>query len=348
VLTLENTTGRVLITGGAGFIGSRLAWRLLARGREVVVLDNLSRRGSAENLAWLETSDAGNLRFVRGDVRSREDVERATAGSDAIVHLAGQVAVTTSLEDPIGDLEHNVLGTVNVLEAARRVARPRLVIYASSNKVYGALADVRVEARETRYELLDLPWGIPETMPVNPTSPYGCSKCAGELYALDWWRVFGVPTVVFRQSCIFGPNQWGSEDQGWTAWFAGRALRNEPVTIFGDGRQVRDLLYIEDLIDAYELALADPQRVVGKVYNLAGGPERALSVWYDFGTLLESLLGHPLDARFGPWRAGDQRVAVLDIRRIESELGWAPRTSVEDGVRLMLEWLDRGAGGARE
>ncbi len=342
------TSGRVLITGGAGFIGSRLTWRLLARGCEVVVLDNLSRQGSAENLEWLKTRSDGSLRFIRGDVRSREDVETACAGVEAIVHLAGQVAVTTSLEDPIGDLEHNVLGTVNVLEAARRVSRPRLVIYASSNKVYGALADVRVEARETRYELLDLPWGIPETMPVNPTSPYGCSKCAGELYALDWWRVFGVPTVVFRQSCIFGPNQWGSEDQGWTAWFAGRALRKEPVTIFGDGRQVRDLLYVEDLIDAYELALADPRLVVGKAYNLAGGPQRAVSVWYEFSAILESMLGHEVEARFGPWRAGDQRVAVLDIRGIESALGWTPRTSVEDGVRNMLEWLARGPGVAPE
>jgi CDP-paratose 2-epimerase len=339
--------GRFLITGGAGFIGSRLAWRLLARGCEVVVLDNLSRQGSAQNLAWLTTRREGSLRFVRGDVRSLGDVEKACAGAEGIVHLAGQVAVTTSLEDPINDLEHNIVGTVNVLEAARRVAEPRLVIYASSNKVYGALADVRVEALETRYELPDLPWGIPETMPLHPTSPYGCSKCAGELYALDWWRVFGVPTVVFRQSCIFGPNQWGSEDQGWTAWLAGRALRRQPVTIFGDGRQVRDLLFVEDLIDAYELALADPQLVVGKAYNLAGGPQRAVSVWYEFGALLQSMLGYEVEARFGPWRAGDQRVAVLDIRKIEAELGWTPRTPIAEGVRQMLEWLGRDSGAAR-
>lgn len=307
-------------------------------------MDNLSRPGSGENLNWLRTRGGGSLRFVRGDVRSRENVESACAGAEAIVHLAGQVAVTRSLEDPIGDLEHNIVGTVNVLEAARAAAVPPQVIYASSNKVYGAMADVPVETLETRYQLPTMPLGIPEDTRLLPTSPYGCSKCAGEFYVLDWWEIYGVPTVVFRQSCVFGPNQWGSQDQGWTAWLASRALRREPVTIFGDGRQVRDLLFIEDLIDAYECALANPEVVAGKVFNLGGGPERTMSVWLEFGTLLESMLGHRIEARFGPWRPGDQRVAVLDIRKFETELGWTPRTSVEDGVRRMLEWLGNRPG----
>lgn len=334
---------RILITGGAGFIGCNLAHRLLMRGHRVTVFDNLSRPCTPHNLDWLErfADDApGALDFIRGDVRDARAVMLAAADAEAIVHLASQVAVTTSVLDPRTDFEINALGTFNVLEAARRAPARPAVLYASTNKVYGGMSDLSIVEEETRYRYRDLPYGVPETYPLDFYSPYGCSKGAGDQYVRDYHRIYGLPTVVFRQSAIYGPRQFGVEDQGWAAHFVIAAQTGRPIVIYGDGKQVRDMLYIDDLVDLYELALARIDTVAGQIYNVGGGPEHTLSIWAEFQPLLSRLAGRPVEAaRFGEWRPGDQRVCVLDIRKVERDLGWRPRVGLEEGMQRLWKWV---------
>ena len=338
-------TKRYLVTGGAGFIGSNYVHRLLGRGETVTVYDNLSRRGSEANVAWLrETHGADSFRLVVGDVRDYETLAAAARGVDVVVHLAGQTAVTTSVEDPRFDFEANALGTFNALEAARHAGTNPVFLYASTNKVYGEMEDVAVEERETRYVYRALPLGVPETQPLDLHSPYGCSKGAGDQYVRDYARIYGLPTVVFRQSCIYGPRQMGVEDQGWIAWFIIAAVTGEKITIYGDGKQVRDVLFVDDLLDAYDAAIAHIAVAAGQVYNVGGGPERVMSVWADFGPILARLLGREVPVSYADWRPGDQRIYVSDIRKAERELGWRPRVGVEEGIRRLYEWVVANKG----
>ncbi len=335
-------TKHYLITGGAGFIGANYVARLLVRGERVTIYDNLSRRGADVNLAWLrETYGADAFQLVVGDVRDAALITATAREADVIVHLAGQVAVTTSVTHPREDFEANALGTFNVLEAARLSGRNPIVLYASTNKVYGGMEDVRVVEEATRYRYADLPHGVPETQPLDFHSPYGCSKGTGDQYVRDYHRIYGLPTVVLRQSCIYGPRQWGIEDQGWVAWFVIAAVSERPITIYGDGKQVRDVLFIEDLLDAYDAAIARIDRAAGQVYNIGGGPAFTLSVWAEFGPLLERLLGRPIPVSYGDWRPGDQRVYVSDIRKAARELGWQPRVSPAEGVERLLRWVQK-------
>lgn len=333
-------TRRYLITGGAGFIGVNYAHRLLARGEEVLIYDNLSRRGADANVAWLrEQHGTRSFRLVVGDVRDHHALAEAARGVGVIVHLAGQTAVTTSVADPRSDFEHNALGTLNALEAARHAGTNPVFLYASTNKVYGGMEGVAVIEQETRYAYRDLPLGIPETQPLDFHSPYGCSKGAGDQYARDYARIYDLPTVVFRQSCIYGPRQMGVEDQGWMAWFVIAAVTGRPITIYGDGRQVRDVLFVDDLLDVYDAAVAHIDVAAGRVYNIGGGPTRILSVWAEFGPLLEGLLGRAIPVSYDDWRPGDQRVYVSDIRKARQELGWEPRVGVEEGVDRLYGWV---------
>ncbi|HOV48620.1 MAG TPA: GDP-mannose 4,6-dehydratase [Anaerolineae bacterium] len=331
---------RYLITGGAGFIGTNYVTRLLARGETVALFDNLSRRGAERNLAWLRDTWGPNaFTFIRGDVRDAELLVASARDADVIVHLASQVAVTTSVQDPRTDFECNALGTFNVLEAARLSGRAPLVLYASTNKVYGGMAELHVEELETRYAYRDYPHGIPETYPLDFHSPYGCSKGAGDQYVRDYARIYGLPTVVFRQSCIYGPHQFGMEDQGWVAWFIIAALLGRPITIYGNGKQVRDVLFVEDLLDAYDAAIARSDRAAGQVYNVGGGPAQQLAVWSEFSPLLEALLGRRIPVTWGEWRPGDQRIYVSDVRKAAQDLGWQPQVGVEEGITRLFAWV---------
>lgn len=331
----------ILITGGCGFIGCNLAERLLKRGLRVRVFDDLSRPGSEVNRSWLESLGyRDRLTCIQRDICDAEAIAAAVEGVDAVFHLAAQVAVTTSVANPRHDFCVNALGTLNVLEGARQSPRRPLVVYSSTNKVYGETLDVPTQERPTRYDYARLPFGISEAQPLDFHSPYGCSKGSADQYVRDYGRIYGLPTVVFRQSCIYGPHQFGNEDQGWVAHFAIAALQNKPLTIYGDGKQVRDLLYIDDLLDLYELALDNPDRVAQEVFNIGGGPENTISIWQEFGPLLSELTGRTPDVRYDDWRPGDQKVYISDIRKAQRVLGWRPQVGVKDGVRQLLSWLE--------
>ena len=330
---------KALITGGAGFIGGNLAHRLIGEGHQVVLYDNLSRQGAEKNVAWLRAEHGDRWTLLQADVRDFEALRQAAADADVLYHLASQVAVTTSVHDPRHDFEVNALGTFNVLEAARQSGRRPIVLYASTNKVYGGMEDVVVVEGEAGYAYRDYPHGIAETHPLDFHSPYGCSKGAGDQYVRDYARIYGLPTVVFRQSCIYGPRQFGIEDQGWVAWFLIAAVTGRPITIYGDGKQVRDVLWVEDLLDLYQAAVERIEASTGQAYNVGGGPENTLAVWSELGPMLEALLGHKVEVARGDWRPGDQRIFVADIRKAERELGWRPRVGKEEGVRRLYEWV---------
>jgi CDP-paratose 2-epimerase len=329
-----------LITGGAGFIGSNYVHRLLERGEHVTIYDNLSRAGGSRNLAWLEETFGKNgYRLIVGDVADAAHLAEAAKEADVIVHLAGQVAVTTSVANPRQDFEANALGTFNTLEAARASGRDALFLYASTNKVYGGMEDVALTEEPTRWRYADLVHGCPETQPLDFHSPYGNSKGCGDQYTRDYARIYGLRSVVFRQSCIMGPRQFGIEDQGWVAWFVIAAILGRQITIYGDGKQVRDVLHVDDLLDAYDAAIEKIDQVAGQVYNIGGGPRNVMSVWAEFGPMLEKLLGKEIPVARGDWRPGDQRVFYADIRKAERELGWKPKIGVQQGVERLFKWV---------
>lgn len=330
---------RIFITGGAGFIGSNCADHYLARGDEVVVFDNLSRFGSEINLEWLQERHGEQLHFVQGDVRNFDELCRDMADSDVVLHLASQVAVTTSVAEPRKDFEINALGTFNALEAVRNVCPQAVFLYASTNKVYGSLTSVRITEGESRYDFADFVDGIPENFPLDFHSPYGCSKGTGDQYAIDYARIYGLRSVSVRQSCIYGERQFGVEDQGWIAHMMIAALLERPVTIFGDGKQVRDVLHISDLIRAYDRIIERADEVAGMAINIGGGPSNTLSIWAEFQDVLESLLGHPVEVRFDEVRQGDQLVFVSDIQRAQSLLDWRPRVSAQTGIDSLFKWI---------
>jgi CDP-paratose 2-epimerase len=332
----------ILITGGAGFVGSNLADALLGAGERVVVADNFSRAGVRRNTAWLRSSHGERVRVETVDVRDPEAVRAAMRDVARVYHLAAQVAVTTSVADPRADLETNVLGTFNVLEAARSMPRPPTLLFTSTNKVYGGLDDVPVEFDGTAYRYADGRSGIAETQPLDFHAPYGCSKGAADQYVLDYARVYDLPTVVFRMSCIYGNRQFGTEDQGWVAHF-GRALcGGEPITIFGDGCQVRDILWVDDLVEAMRLATDRIDLTAGQVFNVGGGPGNAVTV-RGVVARLEEVTGRSVEVLTAPWRPGDQRIYVSDTGHIERVLGWRPRTSWSHGLERLVEWLEEAS-----
>jgi CDP-paratose 2-epimerase len=328
-----------LITGGAGFVGTNLAHRLLAAGESVRILDNLSRPSVNLNLEWLLERHEGKLDVRLGDVRDSASVADAVRGVDGVFHLAAQVAVTTSLVDPAHDFEVNARGTLNVLEAVRTAARPPYMFLTSTNKVYGALADVALDRLETRYQPKSVEvreHGISEQRPLDLYSPYGCSKGTADQYVLDYGRSFGIPSVVFRMSCIYGPRQFGTEDQGWLAHFFIRAMRGNRLSIYGDGLQVRDVLYVDDLVDAF--LAARQARVVGRAFNIGGGASNALSLIELIKLMGETYDYHPEISFLAP-RVGDQRYYVSDTRTFTQATGWTPRTGVREGISKLHGWL---------
>lgn len=328
----------VLITGGAGFIGTNLAHRLLRSGRLVRIYDNLSRPGAEYNLRWLRAAHGSRVQVEQGDVRSTADLSRALADVGTVFHLAAQVAVTTSLADPRDDFAVNAAGTLNLLELIRETGRRIALVFTSTNKVYGALDDVPVIASATRYNpAVDLR-GIDESRPLSFHSPYGCSKGTADQYVLDYARGYGVDATVFRMSCIYGPHQHGTEDQGWVAHFLIRTQQDLPITIYGDGKQVRDLLYVDDLIDALLLAEAKLPEIAGQVFNIGGGPDNTLSL-QELVERISALNGAPVEIAYGTWRTGDQRWYVSDPRKFECATGWRPKTNVEQGIRQLHQWI---------
>lgn len=328
----------ILITGGAGFIGSNLASFYLKKGVKVSVFDNFSREGSKKNIKWLE-SLPGNLKVVKADVSyNKGALKREIGRTDAVIHLAAQVAVTTSVEKPREDFQVNALGTFNVLEAIRKSRNKPPIIYSSTNKVYGEMKGVKVKKMHRRYEYVDYPKGINEKFPLDFYSPYGCSKGAADQYVHDYARIYDLKTVVFRQSCIYGPRQFGIEDQGWVAWFIIAALTSKPITIYGDGRQVRDLLFVEDLVRVFDQALLKIDKIKGEVFNIGGGPNNKMSVWTDFEPLLEKYLGLKIAVKWSGWRPGDQKIFVSDIRKAKKLLNWEPKVSVETGIEKLCRW----------
>jgi CDP-paratose 2-epimerase len=331
---------RVLITGGAGFIGANAVHRFLQRGDRVTIFDNLSRSGSQHNLAWLRAEHgADSFKLIQADLREADRLAEAARSQDVILHYAGQVAVTTSVHNPRGDFEDNALGTFNALEAARLSGSNPIFLYSSTNKVYGGMEQVELVETVTRYDYRDYPHGISESFPLDFHSPYGCSKGTGDQYVRDYARIYGLRTVVFRQSAIYGPRQFGIEDQGWLAWFVIAAVTGTPITIYGDGKQVRDVLYVDDLIRAYELAIAKIDQVAGQVFNIGGGVDNTLSIWTETGPLLEKLLGRAIPIGRGDWRPGDQRICIMDIRKAQTVLGWLPHIPVEEGVARLYHWV---------
>jgi CDP-paratose 2-epimerase len=332
----------VLITGGAGFVGTNLADRLLSQGRAVRIYDNLARAGNERNLKWLHARHQGRLDVVKADIRDGDAIRRAVVDVGMVFHFAAQVAVTTSLDHPGEDFAVNAAGTVALLEALRERGNAAGLLFTSTNKVYGTLDDIRLDASASRYsparELSDS--GIGESRPLSFHSPYGCSKGAADQYVLDFARSYGLPSVVFRMSCIYGPHQHGTEDQGWVAHFLIRALRGEPIAIFGDGRQVRDLLFVEDLVDAVLQAEKRLPDIAGQAFNIGGGPGNTISL-NELIQHIAELDGAPPRVDYCDWRLGDQRWYVSDHRKFTNVCGWRPRTDIGAGVRRLRDWLAR-------
>ncbi|HLH18225.1 MAG TPA: GDP-mannose 4,6-dehydratase [Bryobacteraceae bacterium] len=330
----------VLITGGAGFIGANLADRILTSGRSVLIYDDLSRPGVGQNLDWLRQRHGERVRVEVADIRNRQALRGAVRSAEQVFHFAAQVAVTTSLQDPLHDFEVNVGGTLNLLEEIRALESPPPLLFTSTNKVYGGLADLELEKNGTRYQPLDaaVRTGISEDRALDFHSPYGCSKGAADQYVIDYARTFGLPAVVFRMSCIYGLHQMGTEDQGWVAHFLIQAIENKPLVLYGDGLQVRDILFVDDLADAFLLAQANIHTLSGQAFNIGGGLGNTISL-LELLEIIAALRGEKPEVRFKDWRPGDQRYYVSDTRRFKAATGWAPKVNVRQGVERLYHWL---------
>lgn len=329
----------ILITGGAGFIGINSARYFASRGWKVVILDNLSRAGTDDNLRWLQQSQV-QFEFHKADIREASALERIVAEvkPEALLHLAAQVAVTTSVTNPREDFDINALGTFNVLEAVRLHSPKTFVLTASTNKVYGKMEEIAVTERNGRYEYRDLPQGVDEHQQLDFHSPYGCSKGVADQYTLDYARIYGLDTAAFRQSCVYGTRQFGIEDQGWVAWFAIAAVLGKQISIYGDGKQIRDVLHVEDIARAYEAAIENRAKVRGQAFNIGGGAGNTLSL-LELLDLLRKELGKPIDPIFADWRPGDQPVFVCNLAKANDLLSWQPQLSVTQGVRQLIGWV---------
>jgi CDP-paratose 2-epimerase len=333
-------SNKTLITGGAGFIGSNYADHLLERGEEVILFDNLSRKGSKKNLEWLEkTFGKKSFHFVNKDIRNSHAVEEVVRSADVVIHLAAQVAVTNSVTDPREDFEINALGTFNVLEAARKSGHQPIIIFASTNKVYGGMEDLIINEELTRYQLAEFPNGIDEMRNLNFHSPYGCSKGCGDQYVRDYARIYQIPSVVFRQSCIYGKRQFGVEDQGWVAWFVIAAFLGKTISIYGDGKQVRDLLFVDDLLNAYDLAVKKIKQTAGQVFNIGGGIGNSISIWREFQPILENIQQKKISWKKFDWRPGDQKIYVSDTGKFETATDWKASVSVLAGIQELVQWV---------
>lgn len=335
---------KLLITGGCGFLGSNLASDAISRGDDLVVFDNLYRNGSRDNLAWLQTQ--GKFTFEHGDIRNQNDITRIVQRfqPDAIFHLAGQVAMTTSIANPRMDFEVNVGGTHNLLEAVRQYAPQAIVVYSSTNKVYGDLEQFTYEETATRFQCIEQPKGFDERTQLDFHSPYGCSKGAADQYMLDYARIFGLKTVVFRHSSMYGGRQFATYDQGWVGWFCQKAIETsrgqlkQPFTISGTGKQVRDVLHADDMQRLYMTAVDHIEQAKGQAFNIGGGIENSLSLLELF-SLLEGLLNIKLEYTRLPVRESDQRVFVADIEKAKRILAWQPNVSAQNGVARMVDWV---------
>lgn len=340
----------VLITGGAGFLGTNIAATLAERGDNVLIFDALVRPRVDENLVWLKETYPERIEVQLGDVRNSEAVNTTVERAGAVINLAAQVAVTTSLVDPIADFEVNARGTLNVLEAVRTRNPEAPVLFASTNKVYGKLLEhsaLVLEGRRYAPRDVELRRGFSEQTPLSFYSPYGCSKGAADQYVLDYARVFSLKTAVFRMSCLYGPHQYGHEDQGWVAHFLISALSGSPLTLYGDGCQVRDVLFVDDAVRPYLMALDQPERFAGQVFNLGGGPKNTTSL-LELIEQIEKMTGHSLSHRFADWRPGDQAWYVSDTSALEKASGWRAQVDMEQGLKALWQWLKRADIGAGE
>ncbi|MBI3486287.1 GDP-mannose 4,6-dehydratase [Candidatus Daviesbacteria bacterium] len=330
---------KVLITGGAGFIGSNLALSLLKQNWQVVIFDNLSRKGSKQNLEWVKKINPNrkNLKIQINDIRDVQTIDKAVKNAEVIFHLAAQVAVTTSFLNPREDFEINLGGTFNILEAARKSQHKPTIVFASTNKVYGNLENLKVKKVKNRY-LFEDKKVISETYPLDFHSPYGCSNGAADQYVRDYFRMYQIPTVVFRQSCIYGPRQMGVEDQGWTAHFAIASILGKPITIFGEGKQVRDLLHVDDLIEAYLKSITLINKTRGEVFNIGGGEKHSFSL-LEYIQFLEKLLNKKIKFKLAPVRPGDQKIYISDNTKLKKILDWQPKTCHKDGLKSLAIWV---------
>ena len=331
---------RILITGGAGFIGANCAVYFANQGHEIIIFDNLSRMGSEKNLKWIKSKCS--IEFIRGDIRSYDDlvdVITQKGSFDLIIHLAAQVAVTTSVANPRDDFEINALGTLNLLEGIRQHNIEATLIYASTNKVYGEMEALNIIEKNGRYTYKDLQRGVDEKRNLDFHSPYGCSKGAADQYCIDYHRIYGLKTIVMRQSCIYGERQFGNEDQGWVAHFLIASFLGRPITIYGDGKQVRDILHVEDLIRAFELAVEHIDVTQGKAYNIGGGPQNSISIWVEFSDIISKLLGREVEVAYGDWRPGDQKIYISNISKAKRDFDWSPKITPILGIGRLYNWI---------
>jgi len=329
----------ILITGGVGFIGTNATSYYLKKGYKVIAFDNFSRAGAKQNLNWL--LNQGNFVFIKGDIRDDKKLLETFKKykPNLVLALAAQTTMVTSVTNPREDFEINALGTFNTLEAMRKTRSKAAALYSSTNKVMGALNNIPVIEKGKRYVFKNIK-AISEKYPLDFCGPYGCSKGCGDQYFLDYARIYGLNTVVFRQSGIYGPHQFGIEEQGWLAWFTNALLFDKPVTIYGNGKQVRDVLYIDDLLRAFNLAFKSIKKTRGKAYNIGGGPKFSLSIWELF-EILEKLAGKKFNYKFGPWRPGDQKIYISDITRAKKEFSWSPKSSPKEGVKKLYNWISQ-------
>jgi CDP-paratose 2-epimerase len=341
----NNSNYYTLITGGSGFIGVNLADKILSQGKNVLVFDNLSREGVENNLKWLKDKYPDKLQVMIADIRNRSALKEAVEGAEQVFHFAAQVAVTSSLSDPLYDFDINAMGTLNLLEAIRKSKHKPSLVYTSTNKVYGELDDLGIIMNATRYIPEDVYYkenGIGEDRNLNFYSPYGCSKGVADQYVLDYGRTYGLKTVVFRMSCIYGPHQFGTEDQGWVAHFLIQALKEKPILLYGDGKQVRDILFVDDLVNAFLLAEKNMDQLSGKAFNIGGGVHNTVSL-LELVELIEKISGIKLSYHFSEWRPGDQKYYVSDIKSFQSATGWSPEVSTKEGIQKLYNWLVENA-----
>lgn len=331
--------GPILITGGLGFIGSNLANHFLSETDETVIIyDNLFRKDVVKNKEWLiKRFDNSRLKIIVGDICNFQQLKKVVVDVEKIFHVAGQVAVTFSVSDPKSDFEANAKGTLNVLEVARQLKTDPILFLTSTNKVYGALESYKVIEEKEKYNFKDMKQGIAEDAPIDPHSPYGCSKYCADAYFKDYFRIYGLKTVVFRMSCIYGIRQFGTEDQGWVAHFIISSLKNRKLMIYGDGKQIRDILFVQDLIRALELSLKNIKTTKGEVYNIGGGPQNTISL-LELITMLEKLLNHKINFEYSDWRPGDQKVYYSNINKAKKDFNWMPSISKEEGIQKLFNW----------
>ncbi|MGC8976975.1 MAG: GDP-mannose 4,6-dehydratase [Candidatus Ratteibacteria bacterium] len=339
---------KILITGGAGFIGTNLTLNLVKnRENYVVIYDNLSRKGVIKNLEYLQSLKLENFEFIKGDIRDYKKLKEVVNGFEIIYHLAAQVAVTKSVKDPLDDYQINATGTLYLLESIRKNCPDVILIFSSTNKVYGELSHLKLKEGKKRYYLIDRKKGIDENENLDFHSPYGCSKGTADQYVRDYYRIYGIKTVVFRQSCIYGPFQYGNEDQGWIAHFIIKAVMDEKIKIYGDGKQVRDILFISDLINAYKLAVKNIEKCKGEIFNIGGGIENTFSL-IELIEYLEKKLNKKIEFEFFDWRPGDQKVFISNNKKLEKYTNWKVKIDKKKGVDKLIKWVNENLNKIRE